>query len=240
VELLTNSRKEHTLQDDMESFFWVLLYASLRYSPSNQESEDLANLLSTFDQVYWMSNKGGVLKGDMLIAQQVPKTVKFSGHEELDKILAELNSLFATRYEEPPSEAALEACRSLLEMGISRSVIETLPAYIYEWVQECLKAPLFMLGILREKTKARVSWPPNDAASEQVFSNSLGTDKKCEHDQAMLEGRVDLGHSKRVKLNNGSVGQVSGHRSYGGASSASGRRSYSVTSSVVGDECDNV
>ena len=50
--ILRDPSKVHSIQDDMESFFWVILFVGLRYlrhnHPANQLTEDVAQIFEEF------------------------------------------------------------------------------------------------------------------------------------------------------------------------------------------------
>ena len=50
VELLQNLDKEHLIQDDVQSSFWVLLYGAVKYFMNNQGEKFN---IGAFDYQYW-------------------------------------------------------------------------------------------------------------------------------------------------------------------------------------------
>ncbi|CAA7269098.1 unnamed protein product [Cyclocybe aegerita] len=63
--LLIEPLKIHTLQDDLESFFYLVLYYALRYIPYNQGIEKLKELQSQiFEECRWNSTSGQYLGGE--------------------------------------------------------------------------------------------------------------------------------------------------------------------------------
>ncbi|TFK45365.1 hypothetical protein OE88DRAFT_1812603 [Heliocybe sulcata] len=58
-QLLINPYKAHTLQDDLQSSFWTLLYTALKFIPSSLSGMRLANMLKTvFDESRWDDDQG--------------------------------------------------------------------------------------------------------------------------------------------------------------------------------------
>ncbi|KZT18288.1 hypothetical protein NEOLEDRAFT_1036770, partial [Neolentinus lepideus HHB14362 ss-1] len=43
--LLRNPTKKHTIQDDLESSFWILLWACLHHVPSNLKTDELLDIM---------------------------------------------------------------------------------------------------------------------------------------------------------------------------------------------------
>ncbi|KZT19629.1 hypothetical protein NEOLEDRAFT_1183196 [Neolentinus lepideus HHB14362 ss-1] len=46
--MLKDPTKEHTIQDDLESSFWILLWTCLRYIPSNLRTEGFIHIMDLF------------------------------------------------------------------------------------------------------------------------------------------------------------------------------------------------
>ncbi|TFK45366.1 hypothetical protein OE88DRAFT_1812604 [Heliocybe sulcata] len=62
--LLMTPGKPHTLQDDLQSFFWTLLHTALRIIPSSLSGMPLANMLSkVFDEARWDDDLGYYVGG---------------------------------------------------------------------------------------------------------------------------------------------------------------------------------
>ncbi|TFK45361.1 hypothetical protein OE88DRAFT_1812599 [Heliocybe sulcata] len=62
--LLQDPSKMHTLQDDLESSFWTLLYTSLHLIPCSLSREDVAYMLRTvFDEAKWDDRIGSYVGG---------------------------------------------------------------------------------------------------------------------------------------------------------------------------------
>jgi hypothetical protein len=195
---------EHELQDDLESFFWVLLWVSLRYTRHNLPPEDLNDLLSAFDQVFWESNRGGTRKRNILLARQIPNDVKFK-NGALDKLFDRFNDLFAVRYKEPPSPPELDAYHILkAAFAPDHPVIRTNRVQLYTQHMDHLRTSLFMLDTLRNATQNRTSWPRDDKATRQVFGSTLVTDKKRKSDQDKIDS-CRVSQSKKFKANNGCI-----------------------------------
>jgi hypothetical protein len=190
----------------LESFFWVLLWVSLRYTRHNQPPENLNDLLSAFDQVFWESNRGGMRKQDMLLARRIPNRVKF-GHEALDKLFNVFNELFAVRYKAPPSPLELDTYNAVIAaFGPDHPVIQFQPIHLYTQHIDRLRTSRFVLATLRNATQSRTSWPRGDKATRQALSSTLVTDKKRKRDPDKICS-CPVSQSKKFKVKNGSVSE---------------------------------
>ena len=188
VRLLSQPGAEHQLQDDLESFFWVLLWVSLRYTAHNQDPERLGSLLSSFDQVFWGSNQGGEHKQNILMARHIPERVVFSAGDGLNTIFSKFNDLLTIRYEKGMDKANLVVYERLKKIFLpSDDAIRLHPVHIYNQRVERLRTSEFALGILREATKDRSLWSRNDKAAIQMFSVKNVTTKKRDTDLSRLE-----------------------------------------------------
>ncbi|TFK45367.1 hypothetical protein OE88DRAFT_1218567 [Heliocybe sulcata] len=64
-QLLINPSKTHTLQDDLQSSFWTLLYTALKFIPSSLSGMRLANMLKTvFDESRWDDGRRSYVGGN--------------------------------------------------------------------------------------------------------------------------------------------------------------------------------
>lgn len=84
--LLENPEKIHRLQDDVESFFWVLLYHASRYLKNSIPVEKLDSMMKRiFDQVDpsfpGREDTGGMGKRN-LISSLVPEAYGFFSHQQ--------------------------------------------------------------------------------------------------------------------------------------------------------------
>src|SRR5215472_7734105 len=109
AKLLETPGAPHGLEDDLESFFWVLLWVSLRYTSSNQQPNELSKLLDLFDEVVWKKPEtGGRSKVTTLRSRLIPSSVQFK-NPNLDTIFKELNDVFAARYLDEPDPQIMGA-----------------------------------------------------------------------------------------------------------------------------------
>jgi hypothetical protein len=185
--LLSKPGVEHLLQDDLESFFWVLLWVSLRYTRHNQTSEELGYLLSAFDQVYQESNRGGQHKHAMLALRRTFE-IKFAANKNLNLILQALSDLFDARYREEPSPALIGLYTQLTgQFPMNHGLVTGHAVYIYNEQKERLQSSTFVLNLLREMTRDRSLWPRHDKNAIQSFHRKPLTLKKRQSDIAKLE-----------------------------------------------------
>jgi hypothetical protein len=188
VRLLSQPGAEHHLQDDLESFFWVLLWVCLRYTSHNQDPERLGSLLSSFDQIFWGSNQGGEHKQNILMARHIPERVVFSAGNCLNTIFSQFNDLLTIRYEKCMDGANLALYERLKKIfPPSDDAIQLHPMHIYNERMERLQTSEFALGILREATKDPSCWPRDDRSAIQTFSIKNVSTKKRDTDIARLE-----------------------------------------------------
>jgi len=188
VRLLSQPGAEHLLQDDLESFFWVLLWVSLRYTAHNQPPEKLGDLLSAFDQVYRQSNEGGEHKHSMLSSRRIPKQIVFSAGKDLNDILGEFSDLFNTRYLDKPTPQALKRYNHLVQaVGPKHDSLQDNHVHSYIERTGRLQTSAYVLERLRNATDNRTHWPRNDKAAVQIFQLQPVTSKKRETDTAKLE-----------------------------------------------------
>ena len=87
--LLSDAAKEHTVQDDIESFFWVLIYVGLYYLHLNQKHyvgpvEDIVT--SIFNQGEYfegIGHVGGSRKKEFITGDYFRRTLTFTDNEAL-------------------------------------------------------------------------------------------------------------------------------------------------------------
>jgi hypothetical protein len=181
--LLKEPGLEHQLADDLESFFWVLLWVSLRYTSHNLSPELLSECLAAFDQVFLTESSGGLSKSEMLVARRIPDHVKFLS-KALNPIFKELSDMFAIRYKPTPTTAENDVYEFMKDL-IPDSDGRFQGLYAHLWAQHMkhIKTSHFMLQVLREPLGDRASWRLSDKAKLQSFCSPLSTEKKRRGDQ---------------------------------------------------------
>jgi hypothetical protein len=197
VRLLSEPGVEHLLQDDLESFFWVLLWVSLRYTRHNQPPEELADLLSAFDQVYEDSNRGGQHKLAMLVMRRASQ-ITFAASDHLNLVLQALSDLFNTRYRPEPTPFEMGLYEQLISLvGADHGLVKSHAVYLYHEQKERLQSSTFILNLLKQETSDRSLWPRNDKNTIQLFYKQPLTAKKRQSDIAKLESAC---HSQPKKF----------------------------------------
>ncbi|KZT19651.1 hypothetical protein NEOLEDRAFT_1141783 [Neolentinus lepideus HHB14362 ss-1] len=100
--LLQHPTKKHAIEDDLESSFWILLWALLHYVPSNLQTIELVDVMDrVFDECFWNSRfgyyKGGTAK-QLVFTNGFGGTtdyyLSFSHAPPLDQLIASLRALF--------------------------------------------------------------------------------------------------------------------------------------------------
>ena len=145
--LIEDASAVHTFQDDLESSFWLLLWATFMFTPSSLSLVDRTKFVrQTF--------KGaGQQKQSVLISQTIlncdethaPNDVipLFPDRPPLYWLLRDLADLFCNCYWKPdPADWRMLTTISKLvqvEGGIMEDVITSLPAYCYQQFQEKLR-----------------------------------------------------------------------------------------------------
>ncbi|KAG0705431.1 hypothetical protein DFH29DRAFT_277633 [Suillus ampliporus] len=105
--LARETPKPHRLEDDMESFLYVLMYTVIRYLPSNMSVEERNTFLQLFDEEYETDALGRVVGGERKLDcfedpdRHFPKS--FKPHLMLDHQLRFLYKGLSVRYQERPS-----------------------------------------------------------------------------------------------------------------------------------------
>ncbi|KAF4607802.1 hypothetical protein EYR40_000137 [Pleurotus pulmonarius] len=102
IDMLKRERRPHGVCDDLESFFWVILYYSLSYLPHNRV-KDLDFVIQVIFEQYDWSHKGGSGKRDFLmygehIGERDERPLEFSGNLVLTEFVKRMVALFRARY----------------------------------------------------------------------------------------------------------------------------------------------
>ena len=70
--LVENSETPHTLEHDLESAFWVLIWAIVSYMPTSMGEEECSNFLKDTMSPKVYRKHSGADKRKYLIAREVP------------------------------------------------------------------------------------------------------------------------------------------------------------------------
>jgi hypothetical protein len=168
----------HTLQDDLESSLYVLIWMVLMYSETSDKSQVPSFLSGVLDPKPY-GPTGGYGKADFLKARTFLQRVTFPGRPALHNLITKLAELFAVRYEEEPNKADKENAIFLLKQKSEASnpgdvdqfqnAYMRTPVYLYETRKNDLKGYQHTLDLIKEALKYPASWPTNDFAVKQDF-----------------------------------------------------------------------
>ena len=144
--LVEDASAVHTFQDDLESSFWLLLWAAFMFMPLSLSLVDCTKFI-------WQTFEGaGQQKWSILISQTIlnrdethtPNDIipLFPDWPPLYWLLRNLSDLFCNHYWKPdPADwRTLMTISKLVQVegGIMEDVITSLPAYCYQQFQEKL------------------------------------------------------------------------------------------------------
>ena len=94
--LLGNSSKEHTVQDDIESFFWVLIYVGLHHL-EHSEQGDVRNIVTDIfnEEIYYekTGHVGGFRKKFFITGILFGRDLTFTDNEPLTTFYQEVSYL---------------------------------------------------------------------------------------------------------------------------------------------------
>ncbi|KAF7439790.1 hypothetical protein PC9H_000126 [Pleurotus ostreatus] len=102
IAMLKRERRPHGVCDDLESFFWVILYYSLSYLPHNRV-KDLDSIIQVIFEQYDWSHKGGSGKRDFLmfgehIGERDERPLEFAGNLVLTEFVKKMVAVFQAQY----------------------------------------------------------------------------------------------------------------------------------------------
>lgn len=93
IGLLMGEKRPHRISDDLESFFWVVLYYGLLYLPHNKVDKLYEIITGVFEQyTYYTEAKGGtgkyfvVVKGEY-VGRKAPPRLEFEGNQPLTRFV---------------------------------------------------------------------------------------------------------------------------------------------------------
>lgn len=103
--LVENSKLPHTLEHDLESFFWVLVWVVVSYMPTSMDEAARSSFLKETMSPKVYLKRGGTGKREFLRTKRVPEVMH---NAYIHHLLQQLIILFAAQYpvkiaEPPPS-----------------------------------------------------------------------------------------------------------------------------------------
>ena len=176
-------------RDDLESTLYILLWVGLMYSKCSN-NEKVAGFLHNVldpqprdsDGHSTYTTKPEFLKGRDFLSQ-----VQFPGRPQFDKLLLQLATQFAVRYEEPPSFTHLATANRILaeleerkeegtDVSDSESLYLTIPAVSFTCRNNNLKDHTQTIKYFDDALTDRMLWPLVDGAEKQdIHSNTMSS-----------------------------------------------------------------
>jgi len=204
--LLRNPSMTHTLQDDIESFLHVLVWASIKYVPATDaysaadRGDDLLRLFDVIGYVEDGAAIGGKAKADALGRGTYPPTIfKPKQPSPLFKLLRDFAEPFKSRYmEQPPTEE--ERTLVNLQGGSVEIQIRRLFVQKYHKDMALLTTSEWFIQTLENALQSE-GWPGDDKAQKGLDTQTGGlyTDAQRlrKHDQ-LLSSQEQWENSKNM------------------------------------------
>jgi hypothetical protein len=162
--LVKNKQAPHTFVNDLESFFYVILWLVLMYSASSLMTEERTAFMQQVLDPEQYNDTGGSTKTDFLQACSTLWDITFKNpnRPSLQKLLIDLATLFSVRYEAAPDQTAWD-----LLIGLPEAKQEQLPARQYEIHLEHLKSHQCVIQLISKATQDVSKWPGDNCAIRQ-------------------------------------------------------------------------
>ncbi|KAG9226998.1 hypothetical protein CCMSSC00406_0008970 [Pleurotus cornucopiae] len=212
IDLLLGERRPHQISDDLESFFWVVLYYGLLYLPHNKVDNLYEIITAVFEQyTYYGEAKGGSGKDTMVmnghyIGDHAPPPLEFTANTPLTQFVANILTLLKDwkereRATDPARKASLLAAIPSLR-SLARQQPSLPPPPTQEHMRDDVEA-LFQF-VLADK-----AWPADDKAELHILKKPNGATG-----QVPEEGTTAGGSKKRKSaIQNAPQGDTEGHKS---------------------------
>ena len=197
--LIEDASVVHTFQDDLESLFWLLLWAAITYTHSSLSIEQAFELEGEMKQSILFSQTIFKFPGSRddfsndLHLQPPP----FPNHRSLYMLLKDLADFFCTRYWQPDladwrSLATVEKLMAT-QGDVMEDVIQTLPAYHYQWYQAKLQDHCYTIKCFACHLKGN-DWPQNDQAVQQQLTEVVLCEMQGQNKVTLLQLKHMLAH----------------------------------------------
>jgi|ERR1700678_796235 hypothetical protein len=157
----------HSLQDDLESAIYVLLWMILMYSETS-DRDRVPTFLSGVLDPEPHKETGGFNKADFLKARTFLQNVHFPNREALHNLISQLAELFAVRYEEKPSEVEEKVANTLKDDPALAEAYKRTVYFSYWARMTALENHQHTIKLFEEALKS-TSWLVNDFAVKQEF-----------------------------------------------------------------------
>lgn len=168
----------HTLQDDLESSVYVLMWMTLMYSETSDKSQVPSFLSGVLDPKPY-GPTGGFSKADFLQARTFLQRVTFPGRLALHRLVTQLAELFAVRYERKPTAIQYTTADFLFrniadnpdsDPRFQEAYKETV-VYSYETRIKALEGYQYTIDLFGNALQDTASWPTDDHAVKQYFQS---------------------------------------------------------------------
>lgn len=166
----------HTLQDDLESSIYVLMWMTLMYSETSDKSQVPSFLSGVLDPKPY-GPTGGFSKADFLKARTFLQRVAFPGRPALHYLITQLAELFAVRYEEEPTPAQYSNATFLRNnMAVNpdprfEEAYKATVVFSYKTRTKALEGYQHTIDLFDEALRDPASWPTDDHAVKQHFQS---------------------------------------------------------------------
>src|SRR5712672_543198 len=170
--LLGKPAAEHTLLDDRESCFWVLLWITLNYSKTKLSKDDLKQMQKAFDFASPGETfvEGGDLKISRFFVSETRHIILPEARSGLQELIATLQRAFGNRYR--PVDSQEEEEKRSNKVGTMED---------HSWLNKEFQNHLNM-----------GNWPDSDEALDPNATASS-------HKRNSIQAGLELGDSERAK-----------------------------------------
>lgn len=174
ISQMNGKHTTHTLQDDLESSIYVLMWMTLMYSETSDKSQVPSFLSGVLDPTPY-GVTGGFSKADFLKARTFLQRVALPGRPALHRLIIQLAELFAVRYEERPTPAQYADAEFLhkniainSDPGFEKAYKGTV---VFSYTQRimALEGYQHTIDLFDEALRDSALWPENDHAVKQYF-----------------------------------------------------------------------
>ncbi|KAF4579736.1 hypothetical protein EYR36_001555 [Pleurotus pulmonarius] len=210
IDLLMGAKRPHRISDDLESFFWVVLYYSLLFLPHNKVDKLHEIITGVFEQyTYYSEAEGGtgkyfmVMKGEC-IGDDAPRPLEFTANEPLTDFVWNILTLLKDRKEREPARGPDRKARiittipSIRSLGRKRSEVPPPPTEqeMRDDMEKVFKFVLSMAWPTDDKAKLHTVRKPTGATGQ---APAEGTAKRKRTVQEETESDTEGHKSKKAK-----------------------------------------
>jgi hypothetical protein len=176
--LVRDRRATQTFVDDLESFFYVIVWLALMYSPNSMSPPALTSFVKSVLDPAQYQGTGGNCKANFLIGRADLLGLSFTRRPLLQPLLKDFATLFAVRYETKPSNDEYDVLAEL-EQTSARSA-SFLPAWKHRERLQVLKsqAHTHVAQLLTTAVAQQQMWPAissGDSGEQEENEDRLGS-----------------------------------------------------------------